>query len=367
MSGSRRIFFGFKSLWTIHSLEFLCRSISPASKDNPSMSLAERDERDEADEHVDLLLRGAEPVGHAGADEQAAEIATVLARRDERVASPQSALELLERPPCSLPPHNLGELQLTQQAADELHVLRQPPARAPVAPRRQRGLHDHGHKPQRVHADQLRHARGLSQGAPQAARAVPQARHGRAARCSLSCAGLLDAIVGHLYICDGARDERDEADEHVDLLLRGAELVGHPGADEQAAEVAAVLARRGERVAPPQRAPELLERAPRGLPPHELRELQLSQQAADDLHVLRQPPARVAVSARRQRGLHDHGHQPERVHAHQLRHVRRLPERAPQAARAVPQARHGPVRRLRTLQLGDWQLFLPAFGSKHMV
>jgi len=52
------------------------------------------------------------------------------------------------------------------------------------------------------------------------------------------------------------RDERDEADEHVDLLLRGAELFNHPGSPEQAAEVpaAAVLARRDERVAPPQRA-----------------------------------------------------------------------------------------------------------------
>jgi hypothetical protein len=47
------------------------------------------------------------------------------------------------------------------------------------------------------------------------------------------------------------RDERDEADEHVDLLFRGAELFGHPGADEQGAEVPAVLARRDERVAPP--------------------------------------------------------------------------------------------------------------------
>jgi len=73
------------------------------------------------------------------------------------------------------------------------------------------------------------------------------------------------------------------------------------------AEVSAVLARRGERVAPPQRAPELLERPPRGLPAHQLGELELPQQAADDLHVLRQPPARVAVPPRRQRGLHDDG------------------------------------------------------------
>jgi hypothetical protein len=136
-------------------------------------------------------------------------------------------------------------------------------------------------------------------------------------------------------------DERDEADEHVDLLLRGAELFGHPGADEQGAEVAAVLARRDERVAPPQSATELIERAPRGLPPHEVREFELLQQAADDLHVLRHPAARVTVAACRQRGLHDHGHQPEQVHAHKLRHVRRLPERAPQSSRAVRQARHG--------------------------
>jgi hypothetical protein len=91
------------------------------------------------------------------------------------------------------------------------------------------------------------------------------------------------------------RDERYKTDEHVDIFLGGAERVGHPGAGEQAAEVPAVLARRDERVAPPQRAPELLERPPRGLPPHQLRELELPQQAADDLHVLRQPPARVAV------------------------------------------------------------------------
>jgi hypothetical protein len=132
------------------------------------------------------------------------------------------------------------------------------------------------------------------------------------------------------------RDERDEADEHVDLLLRGAELFRHPGAYEQGAEVPAVLARPDERVASPQSSPELVERAARGLPPHEVCELQLLQQAADDLHVLREPPARVTVAARRQRGLHDHGHQAERVHAHQLRHVRRLPQQAPEAARAAP-------------------------------
>ena len=137
------------------------------------------------------------------------------------------------------------------------------------------------------------------------------------------------------------RDERDEADEHVDLLLHGAELFGHPGADEQAAEVPAVLARRDEGVAPPEGVMELLQRPPRGLPPHQLGDLQLTQQAADDLHVLRQAPARVAVAARRQRGLHDHGHQPERVDADQLRHVRGLPKHGPQAARADQRARHG--------------------------
>jgi hypothetical protein len=137
------------------------------------------------------------------------------------------------------------------------------------------------------------------------------------------------------------RDERDEADEHVDLLLRGAQLFRHSSAYEQGAEVPAALARPDERVAPPQSSTELVERAPRGLPPHEVCDLQLLQQAADDLHVLRQPPARVTVAARRQRGLHDHGHQAERVHAHQLRHVRRLPQHAPEAARAAPQARRG--------------------------
>jgi len=137
------------------------------------------------------------------------------------------------------------------------------------------------------------------------------------------------------------RDKRDEADEHVDLLLHGAELFGHPGAEKQVAEVPAVLARRDEGVAPPQGVMELLEGPPRGLPPHQLGELQLPQQAADDIHVLRQAPARVAVAARGQRGLHDHGHQPERVHADQLRHVRGLPEHGPQTARAVQEACHG--------------------------
>ena len=92
-------------------------------------AIDEGDERDEADVHVDLVLRGAELVGHPGAEEQAVEVAAVLlARRDERVAPPQRALELLEGPPGGLPPHQLGELQLPQQAADELHVLPQPPA-----------------------------------------------------------------------------------------------------------------------------------------------------------------------------------------------------------------------------------------------
>jgi hypothetical protein len=162
------------------------------------------DERDEADEHVDLLLRHAELFGHAGAEEQAVEEpAAVLARLDERVAPPQRAPELFERAPRGLTPHHLGELQVLQQAADELHVLRQPSARVPVAPRRQRGLHDHGHQPERVHANQLRHVRGLSQHGPQAARAVPHARHGREAWGRLSCTGFLAALLtdaGALYI-----------------------------------------------------------------------------------------------------------------------------------------------------------------------
>jgi hypothetical protein len=65
----------------------------------------ERDERDEADEHVDLLLHGAELFRHPGAYEQGAEVPTVLARPDERVASPQSSPELVD---VVIPSHDLN-------------------------------------------------------------------------------------------------------------------------------------------------------------------------------------------------------------------------------------------------------------------
>jgi hypothetical protein len=77
------------------------------------------EEWDEADENVDLLLRCVEVTGHPCPNQQAAAAAAIVARAEERIALPQHGAELLQRPPGSLPPHQLPELYLTEHAADE--------------------------------------------------------------------------------------------------------------------------------------------------------------------------------------------------------------------------------------------------------
>ncbi len=129
-------------------------------------------------------------------------------------------------------------------------------------------------------------------------------------------------------------DHRDELDVAVDLLQRRPELAGHIGALQHLVELTPALlllaARPDELVRSEQRVVQLLQRPPRlGRLPPQLRDLQLTEQAAHDLDVLSELPAQIPVAASRVRRLHDHGNQAERVNTGHLHHARCLTQPVP--------------------------------------
>ena len=125
------------------------------------------------------------------------------------------------------------------------------------------------------------------------------------------------------------RDERDEAEVVVDLVLRLAELVDDVPAHGEEVEVGAVLARVDEQVAAPERVLELLERLARLRVLPELRDPELLQQAADELEVLREAAAVALVQPRRGRRLDDEGDELHGVQPRELRDVGELPNVVP--------------------------------------
>lgn len=125
------------------------------------------------------------------------------------------------------------------------------------------------------------------------------------------------------------RDERDEAEVVVDLVLRLAELVDYVPAHGEEVEVGAVLARVDEQVAAPERVLELLERLTRLRVLPELRDPELLQQAADELEVLREAAAVALVQPRRGRRLDDEGDELDGVQPRELRDVGELPHVVP--------------------------------------
>lgn len=116
----------------------------------------ERDERDEAEVVVDLVLRGAEAVDDVPAHGEQVEVGAVLAGVDEQVAAAERVLELLQRLARLRVLLELRHPELLQQAADELEVLREAAAVALVHPRRGRRLDDEADEAHRVQPRELR-------------------------------------------------------------------------------------------------------------------------------------------------------------------------------------------------------------------
>jgi hypothetical protein len=125
------------------------------------------------------------------------------------------------------------------------------------------------------------------------------------------------------------RDERDEAEVVVDLVLRLAELVDDVPAHGEEVEVGAVLARVDEQVAAPERVLELLQRLARLRVLPELRDPELLQQAADELEVLREAAAVALVHPRHGRCLDDEGDELHGIQPRELRDVGELPQVVP--------------------------------------
>jgi len=125
-------------------------------------------------------------------------------------------------------------------------------------------------------------------------------------------------------------DKGEELEVEADLTLHLAELVGVARPHEAPVRVPAALAGAHEQVRPPERLLQLLYGGPRLRVLHQLRVLVLQppQQAADHLDAAGQLLADGAVPPHSPCSLRDHADEAERVHAHQLRHRRHLPDQS---------------------------------------
>jgi hypothetical protein len=126
-------------------------------------------------------------------------------------------------------------------------------------------------------------------------------------------------------------DEGEEVEVEADLALHLAELVRVPRPRQAAVRVPAPLAGPHQQVGAPERLLQGLHGAARLRVPQQPRVVVVAQppeQAADHLHAPGQLPAHGAVPPRRLRRVRDHRDEAERVHAHQLRHRRHLPDQS---------------------------------------
>jgi hypothetical protein len=152
-------------------------------------------------------------------------------------------------------------------------------------------------------------------------------------RTSVTTGGLAVAVAATPRPVDVA-DEGEEVEVEADLALHLAELVRVPRPHQAAERVPAPLAGPHQQVGAPERLLQRLHGAARlRVPqqPHVVVVVLLAQppeQAADHLHAPGQLPAHGAVPPRRLRRLRDHRDEAERVHAHQLRHRRHLPDQS---------------------------------------